>query len=119
MQFLKHSKLEPRLKSQYVLGEHSRAVLDLVARGDADVGVVYRTDAISNSNIRVLDTAPVESHTPVRYGVAAVWTAKNISGAGDFIEFLLTPRIQSLLQEHGFDRVSSDRGVAQQQEVRP
>ena len=32
-QFLKYSNLEPRLKSQYVFGEHSRAVLDLVAKG--------------------------------------------------------------------------------------
>jgi len=50
-QFLKHSKLEPRLKSQYVLGEHSRAILDLVAHGEAEVGVVYRTDAVVNKNV--------------------------------------------------------------------
>lgn len=118
-QFLKHSNLEPRLKSQYVFGEHSRAVLDLVAKGEAEIGVVYRTDAVSNTKVRVLDTAPVESHTPVRYGVAAVWTAKNVSGAGDFIEFLLTPQIQALLQQYGFDRVSPDTGPVQRQEVKP
>lgn len=97
-QFLKYSKLEPKLKSQYVFGEHSRAVLDLVAKGEAEVGVVYRTDAASNDKVRILDTAPVESHTPVRYGVAAVWTAKNVSGAGDFIEFLLAPQTQALFR---------------------
>ncbi len=116
VQFLKHTKLEPQLKSQYVLGEHSRAVLDLVANGEAEVGVVYRTDAVGNKRVRILDIAPPGSHTPIHYGVAAVWTAKNISGAGDFIEFLLTPKVQTLLQEHGFDRVSSDVGVAQRPE---
>ena len=118
-QFLKYSKLEPRLKSQYVFGEHSRAVLDLVAKGEAEIGVVYRTDAVSNAKVRVLDTAPVESHTPVRYGVATVWTAKNVSGAGDFIEFLLTPQIQTLLEQYGFDRVAPDTGLVQRQEVKP
>lgn len=118
-QFLKYSKLEPKLKSQYVLGEHSRAVLDLVAKGEAEIGVVYRTDAISNSGVRILDTAPVGSHTPVRYGVAAAWTAQNISAAGDFIEFLLSPTIQTLLQEFGFDRVSPEIGFAQREEVKP
>ena len=118
-QFLKYSKLEPKLKSQYVFGEHSRAVLDLVAKGEAEVGVVYRTDAASNDKVRILDTAPVESHTPVRYGVAAVWTAKNVSGAGDFIEFLLAPQTQALFQEYGFDRVTGDVGLVQRQEVKP
>ncbi|MCC2642781.1 MAG: modA3, partial [Nitrospira sp.] len=97
----------------------SRAVLDLVAKGEADLGVVYRTDAVSNAKVRVLDTAPVESHTPVRYGVATVWTAKNISGAADFIKYLLAPQTQALLQEYGFDRVSPDVGVAERQEVKP
>jgi molybdate transport system substrate-binding protein len=116
-QFLKYSQLEPQLKSQYVLGEHSRAVLDLVANGEAEVGVVYRTDAVSNKKVRILDTAQVGSHTPLQYGVALPWTAKNVSGAGDFIEFLRTPQIQTLLQEHGFDRMSSEAVGAQRQEA--
>ncbi len=118
-QFLKYSKLEPKLKSQYVLGEHSRAVLDLVAKGEAEIGVVYRTDAISNPGVRILDTAPVGSHTPVRYGVAAAWTAQNITAAGDFIAFLLSPTIQTLLREFGFDRAAPEVGFAQQEEVKP
>lgn len=118
-QFLKYSQLEPTLKSQYIFGEHSRAVLDLVARGEAEVGVVYRTDAVSNAGVRILDTAPAESHTPVRYGVAAAWTSRNLSAAGDFIEFLLSPQIQTLLQEAGFDRVSPDARRNQRQEGQP
>jgi molybdate transport system substrate-binding protein len=118
IQFLKYSKLEPQLKSQYVLGEHSRAVLELVAKGEAEVGIVYRTDAVTNPAVRILDTAPAGSHTPVRYGVAAVWTARNISGAGEFIEFLLTPEVQTLLQEYGFERTPSEVGFAQRQEAK-
>ncbi len=110
-QFLKYNKLDAQLKSQYVFGEHSRAVLDLVAKGEAEVGVVYRTDAVSNANVRILDTAPVGSHTPVHYGIATAWTAKNISGTRDFINFLLTPQIQTLLQEFGFDRAAPQIGM--------
>jgi molybdate transport system substrate-binding protein len=118
-QFLKYAKLEPQLKSQYVFGEHSRAVLDLVSKGEAEIGVVYRTDAISDANVRIIDTAPADSHTAVRYGVAAVWTAKNISGAGDFIEFLLSAPVQAQLKEYGFDRAISEVGFAQRLEVKP
>lgn len=118
-QFLKYNKLEPQLKAQYVYGEHSRAVLDLVANGEAEIGIVYRTDAVADEHVRILDTVPADSHTPVRYGVAVVWTAKNISGAGDFIEFLLTPQIQSQFKEHGFDQASREVSLAQRQEVKP
>ena len=118
-QFLKFTQLEPKLKSQYVYGEHSRAVLDLVAKGEAEIGVVYRTDAVADEQVRILDTAPADSHTPVRYGVAAVWTARNISGAGDFIEFLLSSPVQSQLKQYGFDPANSEVGFAQQSERKP
>ncbi|HET8720911.1 MAG TPA: molybdate ABC transporter substrate-binding protein [Nitrospira sp.] len=118
-QFLKFTKLEPALKSQYVFGEHSRAVLDLVSKGEAEIGVVYRTDAVADDHIRILDTAPAESHNPVRYGVAVVWTARNISGAGDFIQFILSAPIQAQLKQFGFDQVVSDVGFAKPLEVKP
>jgi len=118
-QFLKYSKLEPALKSQYVFGEHSRAVLDLVSKGEAEIGVVYRTDAVADDHVRIVDTAPAESHSPVRYGVAVVWTARNISGAGDFIEFMLSAPIQAQLKQYGFDQAVSDAGLVRRQEVKP
>ena len=81
--------------------------------------MVYRTDAISDTHVRILDTAPAESHTPVRYGVAAVWTVRNISGAGDFIEFLLSAPVQAQLKQFGFDQAISEVGFAKKLEVRP
>jgi molybdate transport system substrate-binding protein len=118
-QFLKSSKLDPKLKSQYVYGEHSRAVVDLVVKGEAEIGVVYRTDAIMDSHVRILDTAPAESHSPIRYGVAIVWTARNISGAGDFIGFLLSSRTQDDLKKYGFDQALEKIGLVQRQEMKP
>jgi molybdate transport system substrate-binding protein len=112
-QFLTFSKLDPKLKSQYVYGEHSRAVLDLVAKGEAEIGVVYRTDAIADGHVRILDTAPAESHSPIQYGIAVVWTARNISGAGDLIEFLLSSRTQEELKQYGFQRAPDKIGRAQ------
>ena len=118
-QFLKFTQLEPKLKSQYVYGEHSRAVLDLVAKGEAEIGVVYRSDAVADDQVRILDTAPPDSHTPVRYGVAAVWTARNISGAGDLKVCLLSTTVQCQLKQYGFDPANSEVGFAQQSERKP
>ena len=118
-QFLKFSKLDPKLKSQYVYGEHSRAVLDLVAKGEAEIGVVYRTDAVTDSHVRILDTAPADSHSPIHYGVAIVWTARNITAAGDFIEFLLSSGTQDELKKYGFDQALDKVGLVKRQEVKP
>jgi len=52
------------------------------------------------------------------YGPDRDWL-KNITAAGDFIEFLLSSTIQTHLQEFGFDRVSPEIGFAQREEVKP
>jgi molybdate transport system substrate-binding protein len=74
---------------------------------------------VTEGRVRILDTAPAESHNPVRYGVAVVWTARNISGAADFIQFMLSPPIQAQLRQFGFDQAVSDIGLARTQEVKP
>jgi molybdate transport system substrate-binding protein len=94
-------------------------VLDLVSKGEAEIGVVYRTDAVTDRQVRILDTAPAESHSPIHYGVAIVWTARNITGAGDFIEFLLSSGTQDELKKYGFDRAGEKIGLLRRQEVTP
>jgi len=76
-EFLVNSKLTQELRKRIVYGEHSGAVLDLVAKGEADVGLVYRTDAVHHRKVRIVAETPAGSHQPVVYGLAAVWTVRN------------------------------------------
>lgn len=119
VQFLKYRNLETRLKSQYLYGEHSKAVLDLVSKGEAELGLVYRTDAVPVKRVRILDAAPAESHKPIVYGVAAPWTSENVFRVRDFIAFLQSEPIQAELKKFGFDQEVSDISEAEQQEVKP
>ena len=119
IQFLRHGKLEPRLKSQFIYGEHSRAVLDLVSKGEAELGIVYQTDALTAKRVRIIDTAPADSHRPVTYGIAAPWTAQNIAGTRELVSFLLSAPVQTELKKYGFERASADVSFTQRQEVRP
>ena len=50
--------------------ESVRAALLLVSRGEAVLGVVYRTDAISDANVRIVATFPADSHPPIVYPAA-------------------------------------------------
>lgn len=93
------SALEPKL----VYADSVRQVLDYVARGEADAGLVYRTDA-ARSGDRVKIALTVERHTPVRYPVIVVSESRNKALAGDFVAFLATPPAQEVLAKHGFGK---------------
>lgn len=89
--------LEPKL----VYADTVRQVLDYVARGEADAGFVYRTDAaIGGDKVKVVLTA--QGHTPVTYPVVAVSDSRNKTLARDFIAFLSTTAAQDVLAKYGF-----------------
>ena len=53
-----------------VQAENVRVALILVARGEARLGIVYRTDAAADPSVKVIGTFPEESHPPILYTVA-------------------------------------------------
>jgi molybdate transport system substrate-binding protein len=57
------------VKSKFVLGKDVRQVLGYVETGNADVGIVYATDALTASQVRVVATAPENSNDPIVYPV--------------------------------------------------
>jgi molybdate transport system substrate-binding protein len=94
--------------------EHSEDIVDLIQTGEADVGVVYRVDAINSGQVRIIDEAPTGTFTPVQFGEAVVWTCReaSLSVAGEFLDFMMSPRIQKLLLKYGFDSVPSNGSLA-------
>jgi molybdate transport system substrate-binding protein len=79
--------------------------VNLVHTGLADVGIVYRVDAINSGPVRIIDEAPAGTHMPVQFGEAVVWTCRNASlpVAEEFLDFMMSPRIQKLLLKYGFE----------------
>jgi molybdate transport system substrate-binding protein len=105
-------KLEPEYKNRSHLlhAQHSDHVVNLVRTGKAEVGIVYRVDAINSREVRIIDETPAGMPTSVQFGQAVVWTCRDetFSDAEKFFEFILSPRIQKLLLKHGFDSVPSN-----------
>jgi molybdate transport system substrate-binding protein len=93
-----------------IYAEHSQQILNLVRTGAVDVGIVYRIDAISGGQVRIIDGALGGAHVPVQFGQAVVWTCRetSLAVAEEFFKFLLSPRIQKLLLHYGFDSVPSN-----------
>lgn len=81
--------------------DNVRAALALVARGEAPLGIVYRTDALVEKKVRIVAEFPASSHDPIIYPVAT--TAHPRDGAADFVKFLLSPTAQAIFARYGFD----------------
>lgn len=109
------AKLDPAYKNRSHLlhVQHSDEVVNLVRTGEAEVGIVYRVDAITSGQVRVVDETPAGRYTPVQFGEAVVWTCRNdsLAVAEEFFNFIMSPRVQKLMLKYGFDSVSSTRVI--------
>ena len=86
---LKEPSLSVTVESKLSLGTDVTAVLNQVAQGSADCGIVYATDAKSTEDVKVICEAPEDAlDTPVIYPVAVVKDSKNADAAKKFMDFL-------------------------------
>lgn len=77
-------------------------VLGKVRSGEADAGMVYRTDAISAGD--AVETIEFDGAEEVvnNYPIAVMEEAPNAELADDFVEFVLGPEGQEVLRDAGF-----------------
>ena len=89
-----------RVSDRAVRGENVRAALAYVARGEAPLGMVYRTDAQAERRVRVVDVFPEDSHPPITYALAL--TARAPPKAAQLVEFLTGDAAQQIFVRYGF-----------------
>jgi molybdate transport system substrate-binding protein len=81
--------------------ENARLALALVARGEARYGIVYASDAKSTPSVRLVDTFPANSHTPIRYPIG-ITAASTHDKAAAFLAFLQSDAALAIFREAGF-----------------
>jgi molybdate transport system substrate-binding protein len=84
------------------LGTNVTEVLNWVAEGSADVGVVYSTDAAMNDNVEIIGFAPEGSVSKVIYPVGIVNKTKNEEESKIFTEFLKSAEAIKVFETFGF-----------------
>ena len=91
------------VQSKLSLGTDVTSVLNQVAQGSADCGIVYATDAKSTDDVKVICEAPDDAlKTPVIYPVAMIKDAKDADAAQAFLDFLQTKEAKDVFVEYGF-----------------
>jgi molybdate transport system substrate-binding protein len=85
---------------KFAMAESVRAALTLVARGEAELGIVYATDARVEPGVKIVGTFPADSHPAIIYPVAATTTAR--ADAADYLAFLRSSVAKTILEKYGF-----------------
>lgn len=88
------------VEKRMAMVENVRVALTLVARGEAEFGIVYETDAKVEPGVKVVGHFPTNSHPAIVYSVAATATAK--PGAPRYLNFLQSWPATAIFENYGF-----------------
>jgi molybdate transport system substrate-binding protein len=98
---LEHLGAWAGVKDKVAQTENVRAALLLVSRGEAPLGIVYKTDAASDPNVTVVGTFPEGSHPPIMYPVALTKDSSH-PDAASFLTFLRSDKAKPFFEKQGF-----------------
>lgn len=92
------------LEDRFLPAPDVRAALSVIEFDEAELGIVYATDAGRSDKVKVLSVFPEDSHPPILYFCARL--DENNSHGKAFYGFLLNNSVAfKLYEEHGFKRI--------------
>ena len=95
-----------QVQPKEVLGADVRQVLTYVESGNVDAGIVYSTDALTSTKVKVVASAPGDINAKVVYPVAIIKASKDQDAARSYIDFLFASQARSLFEKYGFTLVT-------------
>ena len=88
------------IQDRLVRADNVRSAMMFVARGEVPLGIVYTTDALVDSKVRIVDTFPENTHPPITYPGAAIKGGRGEAVA--FLEFLASSEARDTWKKFGF-----------------
>jgi len=89
------------LKNVVSYENNVKQVVAKVQLGEADAGMVYSSDAVAAPELQKLDI-PAENNVLARYPLAVLEQAQSPALARKFVNYVLSPEGQAILQSWGF-----------------
>lgn len=105
-EILEHLGIWEKLNTdgKITFGSNVKEVTAQVAAGAVDCGIVYRTDAASETDVIVTAEAPADSYSPAIYPAAVLKDAPHAEEAQAFLSYLQTDEAMRAFSVVGFDR---------------
>jgi len=98
---LRNLNLWEALAPRAVPAGNARLALALVARAEAMLGIVYKSDVTAQADVHELAIIDARWHPPIRYPLAITAQSKHDAAAA-LQEFLVSPAGQAIFAKHGF-----------------
>ena len=101
-QALQNLGIWDQIQNKVVYAKDVKQALEYVETGNADCGLVYKTDAMTlKTGVAVMDL-PEESHDPIVYPAALTKDSTQSEAAAKFYEFLQTDFSKGVFEKYGF-----------------
>lgn len=91
-------EIQPKL----IFAKDVRQVLEYVDTGNADCGLVYKSDAEMLETGVIVENAPDDSHAPIVYPAALIKEAPQSEAAAAFYEFIQNDYSKGIFEKYGF-----------------
>ena len=101
---LQHEKLYDQVSPKFVQGENISQTMQFVASGNADVGIVALSVAMSpamKDKGRYVEV-PVDTYPPIEQAAVVLKSSQKKKTAKQFLDFLQTKTIADLMRSYGF-----------------
>jgi molybdate transport system substrate-binding protein len=89
------------VESKVAQADNVRAALALVSRGEAPLGIVYKTDAAVDTGVKIVDTFPADSHPEIIYPAAQLKDGKSADKKA-FFDYLGSAKAKTAFEKQGF-----------------
>lgn len=89
-----------KLHDQLIFGKDVRQVLTYVETGNADAGIVYKTDYLTSNNVSLVAEAPLGTYSPITYPAGVVGDARKETQT--FFAFLQSQEAMTIFKKYGF-----------------
>lgn len=90
------------IQSKLVFAKDVKEVLAWSTSGNADVGFVYLSDALSSDSAKIIETVSEDLHSPITYPVGVIKSTKNPDAAKKFEDFLFTDTAKTIFEKYGY-----------------
>ncbi|MBN3554458.1 molybdate ABC transporter substrate-binding protein [Fictibacillus nanhaiensis] len=102
---LERLNLLKEVEQKIVYAKDVRQVLTYVETGNVDAGIIYKTDAMVSSKVKVASVAKEDTHSPIIYPVGIIKNTSHKKEAKQFYNYLKKEETLKTFEKFGFQKI--------------